>query len=140
MTNFEQTLKRVRLAYSHWDESAGENMQALLALMADDIEVITLPDGTDPLAFTKACHGKTEMTDYCQGLIGDWELLQAEIEDIIAERDMVVVLLKTAWRNRRTEKSLDGPVAHVWRFKDGFATQLRLFFDSARWAKAAKPD
>jgi ketosteroid isomerase-like protein len=108
--------------------------------MADDIDVTTLPDGADPLNFTKACHNKEEMAAYCQGLIGDWELLRSDIEDVISERDLVVILLTTAWRNRRTEKSFEGPAAHAWRFRDGFAIQLRLFFDTARWVKAAKVD
>lgn len=133
-------MKAIRQAYQIWDESGGDDMQPILDLMAEDVVVTTLPNGTDPLAFTKACHGKTEMTEYLQGLIGDWCLLKAEIDDIVCERDMVVVLLTTVWKNRRTEKSFDSPVAHAWRFRDGFATQLRLFFDSARWGKAAAPD
>ena len=138
MTISEMTLMAIRQAYQIWDESGGEDTKPILDLMSDDIVVTTLPNGADPLAFTKACHGKVEMTEYLQGLIGDWCLLKAEIEDMVCERDLVVLLLNTAWQNRRTEKSFDGVAAHAWRFKDGFACQLRLFFDSARWGRAAR--
>jgi len=63
-----------------------------------------------------------------------------EVEEVISERDCVVVLIETSWRNRRTDKRFDSPAAHAWRFQDGKANQVRLFFDTARWCKAARPD
>jgi len=140
VTVSKAVLAGIQEAYQVWSESGGEDMRPLLDLMSDDIEAVTLPDGTDPLAFTKPCQGKVEMTAYCQGLQGDWELVRADVEDVVAERDLVVVLLKTAWRNRRTEKDFEGPAAHAWRFRDGFAIELRLFFDSMRWVRAAGLD
>lgn len=134
------TLTLIRQAYQIWDESRGEDVRALLELMADDVHLTTLADGTSPLEFSKPCHNKGELARYFEGLLGDWDLLGTEIEEIISERNCVVVLLDTTWRNRRTEIHFDSPAAHAWRFRDGKATHVRLFFDSARWAKAARPD
>jgi ketosteroid isomerase-like protein len=136
----DETLTALKHAYQVWSESGGEDVQALLGLMADDVEVTTLPDGANPLEFSRACHSKTEMTAYFQGLIGDWHLLDTDIEDMVRERERVVVLLTTSWRNRRTDKSFKSYAAHAWRFKDGYATQIRLFFDSAKWSEAARSD
>ncbi len=133
----ETTLKSIKQAYQIWAESQGDDVTALLDLMAEDIEVTTLPDGMDPLTFTKACHDKVQMTDYFQALIGDWQLLRADIEEMVRERDVVVLVLTTHWRNRRTDREFMSPAAHVWRFRDGFANQIRLFFDSAKWSQAA---
>ena len=138
LTISEATLTSIRQAYQIWAENQGDDVSALLDLMAEDIEVTTLPDGAGPLTFTKACHDKTEMTEYFQALIGDWQLLRADIEEMVRERDVVVIVLTTAWRNRRTEMEFTSPAAHVWRFRDGFASQIRLFFDSAKWSAAAR--
>lgn len=136
----EETLSAIRRAYQIWAEHQGDDVSGILGLMAEDVAVTTLPDGTGPLTFTKACHNKTELTEYLQALIGDWQLLRADIEEMISERDLVVVLLDTSWRNRRTDISFESQAAHVWRLRDGFACQIRLFFDSAKWSQAACPD
>ena len=138
MTISDVTLTAVKHGYQIWAESQGDDVAALLDLMAEDVKVTTLPDGTDPLTFTKACHDKVEMTEYLQALIGDWQLLRADIEEMVRERDVVVLVLTTTWRNRRTDKAFSSPAAHVWRFRDGFACQIRLFFDSAKWSAAAR--
>ncbi|MGI9490234.1 MAG: nuclear transport factor 2 family protein [Geminicoccaceae bacterium] len=128
----------IRDAYQIWAENQGDDVTALLDLMAEDIEVTTLPDGTDPLTFTKACRDKTQMTEYFHALVGDWLLLRADILEMVRERDVVVVVLTTTWRNRRTDQEFTSPAAHVWRFRDGFACQIKLFFDSAKWSAAAR--
>ena len=133
-----ETLEAVRRAYQIWVEHQGDDVSGLLDLMGEDVQVTTLPDGRDPLTFTKACYGKTEMTEYLQALIGDWQLLRADIDEMVTERDVVVVLLSTTWKNRRTDRSFDSQAAHMWRFRDRFASEIRLFFDSGKWSAAAR--
>lgn len=133
----EETLLAITRAYQIWAEHQGDDVSAILDLMSEDVDVTTLPDGADPLTFTKACHNKAQMTEYFHALIGDWQLLRADIEEMVREDNVVVVVLTTRWRNRRTDKEFRSPAAHVWRFRDGFACQLRLFFDSAKWSAAA---
>jgi ketosteroid isomerase-like protein len=140
LTISNETLTAIKQAYHIWAESQGDDVSRLLDLMADDVEVTTLPDGTDPLTFTKACRNKVEMTEYFQALVGDWCVLRADIDDMVQERDLVVLVLTTVWCNRRTDMEFESPAAHVWRFRDGFACQVRLFFDSAKWSQAACPD
>jgi ketosteroid isomerase-like protein len=133
----EVTLAAVRRAYQTWHDSRGEDMSDIVALMAEDVHLITLADGASPLEFSKPCYGKAELERYLEGLLGDWDLLAAIVEEMIAERDWLVLLLETSWRNRRTGRSFSSPAAHAWRFQKGKAVQLRLFFDSARWTAAA---
>ena len=134
----EATLAAIRRAYQIWAESQGDDVNGILELMADDVVVTTLPDGTDPLTFTKACQNKAETIEYLHALIGDWQLLRGDIDEIVTERDVVVVVLSTAWKNRRTERSFNSQAAHMWRFRDGFASELRLFFDTGKWSAAAR--
>lgn len=134
----QETLTELKMAYRRWDESKGEDLQPVIDLMADDVQFTTLPDGTKPLEFSKPCMNKSEVKRYFQGLLGDWDLLSTEIEEVVSERDCVVVLLKNAWRNRRTDKCFESPAAHAWRFRDNQATHVRLFFDSAKWSLAAQ--
>lgn len=134
----DETMTALTKAYRHWGESSGEDLTLLIDLMADDIEFATLSEGASPLEFSKPCHSKSEVLIYLQGLLGDWDLLSTEIEDIISERDLIVVLLKNAWRNRRTDKYLEGHAAHAWRFKGRRASHIRMYFDTAKWIVAAR--
>ena len=138
MTVAKETLNALKQAYRRWDESRGEDVKPVFDLMAEDVQFNTLPDGASPLEFSKPCQGKAEVLRYLEGLLGDWDLLWIDIEDIISERDHVVVLLKTAWRNRRTDKRFESHAAHAWRFSGQRATQVRLFYDSAKWSDAAR--
>ena len=138
MTVSKGTLAAIRRAYQIWTDSRGEDVQPMIDLMSDQIHLTTLADGASPLDFSKPCYSKTDVGRYLEGLIGDWDLLGTRIEEVITERDCVVVLLDTSWRNRRTDKRFDSPAAHAWRFKDGQATHVRLFFDTARWTAAAQ--
>lgn len=140
MTISKEILASIRRAYQIWDHSRGEDVEPLMDLMAEDVQLTTLADGASPLEFSKPCRNKAELSRYFDGLLGDWDLLGTKIEEIISERDCVVVLLDTSWRNRRTEKRLESPSAHAWRFEDDKATRVRLFFDTARWCQAALPD
>ena len=133
----EVTLAAVRRAYQIWNDSRGEDVEALMSLMADNVQLTTLANGASPLEFSRPCRNKKELTRYFEGLLGDWDLLDAAIEEIVCDRDCVVVLLDTSWRNRRTDKYFESPAAHAWRFRDGKATHVRLFFDTARWSHAA---
>lgn len=133
----EVTLAAIKHAYQIWNDSRGENVEAIMGLMADDVQLTTLADGASPLGFSKPCSNREEVSRYLDGLIGDWDLLSAKIEEIVCERNCVVVLLETCWRNRRTDKHFESPAAHAWRFRNGKATHVRLFFDTARWCEAA---
>jgi len=140
LTVSEVTLAAIRKAYQVWTDSRGEDVGPLIDLMHDQVQLTTLADGASPLEFSKPCYSKADLACYFDGLLGDWDLLGTEIEEVVCEHDYVVVLLDTSWRNRRTDKRFDSPAAHAWRFRDGKATHVRLFFDSAKWAKAARPD
>lgn len=134
----KETLTALKEAYRRWDESSGEDLSLIVDLMAEDVQFATLPDGAKPLEFSKPCWNKSEVLRYFEGLLGDWDLLWADIEEVVSERDCVVVLLKNAWRNRRTDKRFESHAAHIWRFKGNRASHVRLFFDSAKWSAAAK--
>jgi len=137
VTISKETLAALKDAYRRWDESGGEDLSLLVNLMDEDVQFATLPDGTKPLEFSKPCRNKSEVLCYLEGLLGDWDLLWIEIEEIVSERNHVVVLLKNGWRNRRTDKRIESHAAHAWRFKGQQASHIRLFFDSGKWSAAA---
>ena len=135
----KETLTALKNAYRRWDESGGEDLSLLVDLMTQDVQFSTLPDGAKPLEFSKPCSNKSEVLNYLQGLLGDWDLLWMEIETFVCDGNYVVVLLENGWRNRRTDKRAEGHAAHAWRFRGKRASHVRLFFDSARWSAAAEP-
>ncbi len=135
----KETLTALKDAYQQWHESGGEDLSLLVDLMHEDVQFATLPDGAKLLEFSKPCHNKDEVLCYLEGLLGDWDLLWIDIEEVVSENNHVVVLLENGWRNRRTDKRFEGHAAHAWRFKGNRASHVRLFFDSAKWSAAAEP-
>jgi ketosteroid isomerase-like protein len=140
MTVTAEILAALEEAYRIWHESKGERYDQWLPLLADDCRFGSLDDGAPGLEFTKACRSKDEMIAYYVGLVGDWDMVYYLADEFIAERDRVVVLCRSSWRNRRTGKLIESCTADVWRFERGKAVEIFEFTDTAKWAAAVRPD
>ncbi len=137
MTVTANNLDALKNAYRVWSTSRGEHYEHWLDLIADDFENGTLENGVPGLEFSKARRGKAAMLGYFKVLYRDWDMQCHVAEEFLIDRDRVVVLIRTAWKNRLTAGIVECPVAHIWRFKDGKAVSRFEFADSLGWAKAA---
>jgi hypothetical protein len=140
MTATDADLAALKEAYRIWQETRGGRVDRWFELMGDKFRYGSLDGGAPGVEFTKGGTKRDEFAAYLQGLVGDWEMLNYQVYDFVRQRDRVVALCRTAWRNRRTGKALDNPVAHIWRFEDGKAVELFEFCDTAQWAWAVRRD
>jgi ketosteroid isomerase-like protein len=134
------TRTRLRSVYRRWIASGGTDPDPWLELMADEFHVRTLSNGAGGVEFSRACFCKADLSAYFIGLMGDWDMLDYRVDEVITEGDKILVLLHSTWRNVRTGKLVEGPALDAWRFKDGRAVEKFEFSNSAAWIAAATAD
>lgn len=138
MTNAVEMLPRIRALYDEWSRSRGNNVDAWMDLLAEDVRMRSLPDGGQGLEFTRHGEGKEAVLRYIAGLAEEWEMLDYTVEHFVAQDDHVVMLGRCTHRNRRTEKVVDTPKADVLRVRDGKIVEFQEFFDTARVSAGAR--
>jgi ketosteroid isomerase-like protein len=132
MASEDEHVALLREGYRHWRESRATSVDRWLDLVDDEIRLRSLADGAPGLEFTSARNGKAELRAYLGAIAADWEMLAYDVTDYVAQGDRVVAIVASAWRNRRTGKTIDLPKVDVWRFRDGRAIELLEFYDTAR--------
>lgn len=137
MTIGTSTFDRLRDLYRIWSASDGSCIDVWLDLISDDFHLNSTLGGSRHIEFSRDVRGKADFIAYFQGLIGDWELIDFSINEMFAADDRIVVVMRQAYRNRRTDKVADGPIVHVWRFRGEQAIELQAFADTAKWIAAA---
>jgi uncharacterized protein len=123
---------KLRKAYAFWNNNLGSSNQQWMDLMDDNIVFRSLAGGAPGMEFTLDCHGKADLVRYFAGLAADWEMIHYTPEEFIADGDRVVVLSRTAWRNRKTGKSFETPKADVFHFSKGKVVNFFEFYDTYR--------
>jgi hypothetical protein len=129
----------LREAYALWKETKAGSKDQWLSIVADEINFGSLAQGRpDLLAFTRARRTKAEVAHYLEELTRDWEMIDYVIDDYVPQGDRVIVIGRTAWRNKSTKKIADTPKADVWRFNgDGKAVEFFEHYHSAALIAAA---
>ena len=64
-------------------------------------------------------------------------LIHFTVGEFVAQGDIVVVRSSMAWRNKRTGREVDTPKVDFWRFRDGKATEVYEYYDTAQVIAAA---
>jgi ketosteroid isomerase-like protein len=130
---------KLRDAYRQWHESKGGSVKVWLDLMADDVKLCSLADGTPEAAFTRPSTSKEQVKRYFDGLLADWEMINYKTGEFIAEGERVAMLGSTAWRHRKTGREIDTPKADFWTFRDGKIVEFHELYDTAKLIAAARP-
>jgi len=133
----EKHVALLKEAYREWERSRGENGDCWLSILDDNVTLRSLSDGRPGMEFTRQRHSKIDVASYLAGLTADWEMLSWRVEEYIAQNDRVAVLANCAWRNKRTNKSIETPIVHLWRFKNLKITEFFEFYDTATAQAAA---
>jgi ketosteroid isomerase-like protein len=136
MTNVD----RLRQAYQAWHDSRGADRAAWLGLLADDAAVRSLADGAPGMEFAGPRRGRAAVEKYLSEITRDWEMLFFAMDEFIVDGDRVVAVGRCGWRHKGTGKAVESPAVHLWRFRDGRATELVEFYDTAKASAAARPD
>ncbi len=124
-------------AYETWASSKAKNIDCWLSIMADGARLASLADGASGVRFTSARSGRSEIVEYLEGLVADWDMIFYRIDEYIAQGDRVVPIGATSWRNKATQKVVVTPKVDLWRMKDGKVVHFSEFYDTARLIAAA---
>jgi ketosteroid isomerase-like protein len=135
-----EIVTRLRTAYQRWHDTRGRSTPEWLEMMADDVKLRSVSDGVERMEFSAPRNGKSELLDYFAALAADWEMLYHLVDEIISDGDNVVVFGRCGYRHRRTGKTVESPLIHRWRFRDGLVAEFYEFYDTAKGLAAATPD
>ena len=78
-----------------------------------------------------------EHREYFQALNEDWEMISYKVNELISQRDRVVVLADVCLCHRQTGRLVATLKADVFRLRDGRIVEFCEFFDSATAVEAA---
>jgi ketosteroid isomerase-like protein len=110
------------------------NIQALLALLSDNIEW-QLPE-VENVSFTGKRTGRAAVGEFFASVAANQDVLQFEPRDFIAQGDRVVSLGDYEWRVKDTGREFASDFAHVFTIRDGKVVAFKEYFDSAVVAAA----
>jgi ketosteroid isomerase-like protein len=127
-----ENVTKLKKAYAFWNDNLGKSNQQWMDLMDDNVVFRSLAGGAQGMEFTLDCSGKNELQRYFAGLAEDWEMIHYTPDEFIADGDRVVVLAHTAWKSRKTGKSVETPKADIFRFKNGKVVDFYEFYDTYR--------
>jgi len=129
----------LREVYRLWKESRGSDTKPWLELLSDTIQFRSLGATSPTIGFARDGTSRADVLRYFEDLARDWEMIDYEVEHMIAEGDRVAVLSHCSWRNRHTGKASTSMKADFYRFVDGRIVEFAELFDTAGAVDAAMP-
>ena len=135
MLNPDVPADLVAEAYREWRNSRGQNVDEVIAMMADEIEMRSVldPDLPDDLAADRKT--REEACEYFEVLARDWEMIDYPQDRIVGDGDTVVWIGRCHWRHRATGREINSPKVDIWTFRDGKAISFFEMFDSLAFAR-----
>jgi uncharacterized protein len=131
------TEENVQIVKNFFAAMGGSNKQALLALVAEDIEWI-IPGEDWPLAGTH--RGHAELAAVLQKASEEVETTYPEPPEFVAQGDRVLVVGVATGKIKATNK----PFKDDWVFditvRDGKVTNIREYIDTQALARASQMD
>ena len=137
MAEWGRNLERLKAAYQEWDATKGGSIDTWVALMAENMDLRSLADGRQSLSFTRPRSGRDEAAAYLRDLTTEFTMEYFRADRYVCQDDQIVMIGKTAWINKRTEKHVETPICDVWQFDGGAAVSLFEYYDTAKLAAAA---
>ena len=133
MEDFET---RLLAAYQAWHASRGRAPAAFFSLYAEDVELHSILEASLSEHFGGPFIGKPAALAYFAAIAEQWEMLEARLDDVLAQGDKVVCVGHATWRNLKTLRVVSGPKIDVWTHRDGLAVHYLEVFDSYGCARA----
>ena len=139
MSEQSENVSILRRAYETWAGKKAAELDCWASILADDARLTSLADGSASVPFTRSRSGRSEVIEYLEALTRDWEMIFYRIDEYVAERDRVVAIGSTSWKNKLTSKTVTTPKIDVWRMRNGKAVEFSEFYDTAQLYAAAEP-
>lgn len=132
MSEEARNVELLRKAYAMWSKTRGASSDHWFDLCAEQISFGSLANGPPGSDYLTAYHSREELKSYFAGLAHDWEMMEFEVDDFVAQGDRVVMLGRCAWRYRKTGKVVWTQKADSWRLENGKAVEFFEFYDTAQ--------
>ena len=132
MSDELRNVELLRKAYGVWAKTRGASSDHWLELCAERIAFGSRAHGPAGAPYMTAFQRRDEIKDYFAGLQRDWEMMEFEVDDFVAQGDRVVMLGRCAWRYRKTGKIVWTQKADSWRFDGDKAVEFFEFYDTAQ--------
>lgn len=130
----QENVQRVQEIYAAFGRG---DIPTFFDALADDVELV-LPYPADiPNAGT--FHGKAGIQKWLGLTMENVEFRALEPRAYIAQGDKVVALLHAEATVKRTGRTVDQDVAHVWTLRDGKVIRQYAYEDTAAVAEAYRP-
>lgn len=137
--NEQRHVECLREVYREWKESKGANTKPWLELLGEVIDFRSLGATSPTIGFSRDGTSRADVMRYFDDLSRDWEMVDYEVEHMIAEGDRVAVLSHCSWRNRHTGKVSSTMKADFFRFAGERVVEFAELFDTAGAVDAAMP-
>ena len=134
MPDIDRNIELIRDLYERY--AAGEGSECVLERLADDVVWRSVAPPSR-LPFARPRRGPDEVREYFQALNEDWEMISYKVNELISQRDRVVVLADVCLCHRQTGRLVATLKADVFRLRDGRIVEFCEFFDSAAAVEAA---
>jgi hypothetical protein len=135
----DRHVEALRHVYQSWRSSKGTDTSVWLDLMGPAITFRSLGASAPVIGFSRNGVSPADVERYFVDLARDWEMVDYEVEHMIAQGDRVAVLSHCSWRNRNTGKMSDTMKADFFRFEAGRIVEFAELFDTASAVEAAVP-
>jgi ketosteroid isomerase-like protein len=125
-----ETAARNRQALEHaYRVMLSGDMSALFALLAPDVQFHEAPS----LPYGVSLTGSEAAKQGVAGMFSAWSELHIEIEELVAGGDLVIAYIQMRAVSRASGEVYEGPVAEVFRFRDGKIVEWRpIYWDTHR--------
>jgi ketosteroid isomerase-like protein len=135
----ERNVESLKELYRLWKLTKGTSTKPWLDLLGDRVVFRSVGAGDPAIEFSRDGTTAADVRRYFEDLARDWEMLDYEVERMIAQDDCVAVLARCSWRNRHTGKTASSLKADFFRFDKGRVVEFTEFFDTAGAVAAATP-
>ncbi len=138
MSDEARNVEVLKAAYARWRDTKGGSVDDWMKLCTDNIAFGSLAQGAAPaVQYMTSYSNRDALKDYFSGLARDWQMMDWQTKEFIAQGDRVVVLVNCTWKFKKNGKVVSTPKADVWRMKDGKAVEYFEYYDTAQVHAAA---
>jgi uncharacterized protein len=131
MSNPTQTVQELYAAFGRGD------LPAILAKLSED--VVWESEGTKAISFSGIRHGIKQTAGFFEALAADHVNPQLTMTEYVASGDTVMTLGRYKATMKATGKTVDSPIAHCWKFRDGKVIRYVGLMNTAAAVEALQP-
>jgi uncharacterized protein len=133
MSDEARNVEILKAAYNRWTQTKGASVDDWLSICADKMAFGSLAQGrAEAASYLTAYSSRDALKEYFGGLARDWDMLDWQVRQYIAQGDSVAVVSHCTWRFKKTGKTVATPKVDVWKMSSGKAVEYFEYYDTAQ--------